>query len=70
VPELRGEKTEMIEEPVPVVDSKIALRLDGPPPKEIYLAPTGKALPFEVREGYVHLDIPVFNGYAMVVFER
>ena len=60
---------EMIEEPVAVVDSKIALRLDGTPPKKVYLAPTGKALPFEVKEGYVRLDIPVFKGYAMVVFE-
>jgi hypothetical protein len=70
VPELRGEKTEMIEDALAVVDSKIALRLDGLPPKEVYLAPTGKALPFEVREGYVRLDIPAFKGYALVVFEH
>ena len=69
VPELRGDKTEMIEEPVAVVDSKIALRLDGPPPKKVYLAPTGKALPFKVQEGYVQLDIPVFKGHVLVVFE-
>ncbi|MBI4023842.1 MAG: hypothetical protein HY360_02610 [Verrucomicrobia bacterium] len=69
VPELRGEKTEMIEEPVAVVDSKIALRLDGSPPTKVYLAPENKALPFEVKEGYARLDVPVFKGYAMVVFE-
>jgi hypothetical protein len=69
VPELRGEKTEIIEDPVAVVDSQMALRLDGPPPRKVYLAPTGKALPFEIQQGYVHLDIPLFKGYAMVVFE-
>ncbi|MFA6177066.1 MAG: hypothetical protein WC765_10865, partial [Phycisphaerae bacterium] len=69
VPELRGEKTQMIEEPVTVVDSKIALRLDEQPPKRVYLAPTGKLLPFEIQEGYVRLNIPVFKGYAMVIFE-
>jgi hypothetical protein len=69
VPELRGEKTEMIEDAAAVVDSKIALKLAGPPPRNVSLTPTGKALPFEVQEGYVHLNIPVFKGYAMLVFE-
>ena len=70
VPELRGEKTEMIEEPVAVVDSKIALRLDGAPPKNVMLAPTGKALPFEVKEGYIHVELPLFKGYALLIFEE
>ncbi len=70
VPELRGEKTEMIEEPIPVINAKIALRLDGAPPVKVYLAPAGNALPFTVKDNYICVDVPVFKGYALIVFEN
>jgi hypothetical protein len=70
VPESRGGKTEMIEEPIPVLNAKIALRLDGPTPLKVYLAPEKKGLPFAVKKNYICVDIPVFKGYALIVFEN
>ena len=70
VPELRGEKTEMIEEPIPVLNAKIAVRNEGKAPKQIYIAPNEKELKGENRDGYTHVNIPLINGYAMVVFQE
>jgi hypothetical protein len=69
VPELRGEKTQMIEEPVELHDVKIALRTDGRMPEKVYLAPAKTALPFTSAKGYVQVTIPVCKGYSMIVFE-
>jgi hypothetical protein len=69
VPELRGETTQMIEESVTVLDVKVALRLDGKTPEQVYLAPNRQALTFDVRDGYIEAVIPVVNGYSMAVFE-
>jgi hypothetical protein len=60
----------MIEEPIPVINAKIALRLDGAPPVKVYLAPAGNALPFTVKDNYICVDVPVFKGYALIVFEN
>lgn len=70
VPELRGETTQMIEEPVTVLNVKIAMRLDGKTPEQIYLAPSRQRLNFDVKDGYIEVIIPVVNGYAMLVFEE
>ncbi|MFA5330278.1 MAG: alpha-amylase family protein [Prolixibacteraceae bacterium] len=70
VPELRGSKTQIIEEPVELHDVKISLRNDGKTPKKVYLAPERKALPFKIVDGYVNVTIPVNNGYSLVVFEE
>ena len=69
VPELRGSKTQMIEEAIELHDIEIALRNDGKPPKKVYLAPERKELPFKIIDGYIYVTIPVSNGYSMVVFE-
>ncbi len=69
VPEMRGSKTQMIEEAVELHNVKIALRTDGKPPRKVYLAPGGKALPFKISGGYINVTLPVSNGYSMVVFE-
>jgi len=70
VPELRGETTQMIEEPVTILDVKIALRLDGKTPEQVYLAPSQQALAFDIHDGYVSAVIPVINGYSMLIFEE
>jgi hypothetical protein len=69
VPESRGEKTEMIEEPIPILNAKIALRNDGKAPKRIYIALDEKKLKGENRDGYTHMNIPLINGYAIIVFQ-
>ena len=69
VPEMRGSKTQMIEEAVELHNVKIALRTDGKTPKKVYMAPGKKALPFKISGGYINVTLPVSNGYSMVVFE-
>ena len=62
VSELRGEKTEMIEEAIPVLNAKLAIRLDGHCPIKIYLAPEGKELPFTMGNDYICVDVPAFKN--------
>jgi hypothetical protein len=69
VPEMRGSKTQMIEEPIELHNIKISLRSDGRTPKKVYLAPEKKSLPFKVTDGYINVTIPVSKGYSLVVFE-
>lgn len=70
VPELRGETTQIIEEPVAVLDVRVSLRLDGNPWQQVYLAPARQPLTFAVKDGYTEVSIPVIKGYAMIVFEE
>jgi hypothetical protein len=69
VPERRGH-TEMIEEPIELHNVRISLRNDGVRPKKVYLAPEKKSLPFEIRDGYIHVNIPECKGYSLIVFEN
>ncbi len=69
VPELRGSKTQIIEEPVELHNVKISLRNDGNALRKVYLAPERKSLPFKINDGYINVTIPVSNGYSLVVFE-
>jgi hypothetical protein len=70
VPEMRGTKTQIIEEPVELHNIRISLRSDGKVPGKVYLAPGKKSLPFKVSAGYVNVTIPVSYGYSLVVFEN
>ena len=69
IPEMRGEKTQMIEEPIELHNLKIAVRIDGKAPKKVYLAPGRTSLPFKLIDGYVNVTIPVSKGYSLVVLE-
>lgn len=69
VPELRGPKTQMIEEGIELHKVKIALRNDGRVPKRVYLAPERTSLPFKITDGYISVTVPVMNGYSLIVFE-
>ncbi len=69
VPERRGERTDMIEEPIVLSNVRLSLRVDGRPPKQVYLAPTRQKLEFAMVENYVQVKVPVVPGYAMIVFE-
>ena len=70
VPELRGDKTEMIEEAIPILNAHIALRNDGKPTKHVYIAPDEKELKGEYHDGYTHVNIPLIKGYAILVFQE
>jgi hypothetical protein len=69
VPEMRGSKTQMIEEPVELHNVKISLRSDGKTPKKVYLAPEKKSLSFKLTDGYINVTVPVSKGYSLLVFE-
>jgi len=68
VPELRG-KSEIVEESLPAVNVKIALRHDGRIPAQAYLAPGRQELPLEINGDYAEVTIPDMCGYQLVVFE-
>ena len=69
VPEIRGSKTQMIEEPIELHNVNISLRADGRTPRSVYLAPGRKPLKFKLTDGYIYVTIPVSNGYSLIVFE-
>lgn len=69
VPERRGERVDMIEEPIELRDVKVALRVDGRKPGAVYLAPDREELACEVHDGYAWVTLPEMSGHAMVVFE-
>ena len=69
VPEMRGSRTQMIEEPIELNNVKISLRIDRKPPERVYLAPDKKSLPFKIVDGYINVTVPVSKGYSLVVFE-
>ena len=60
----------MIEEGIELHNVKIALRENGNPPKNVYLAPGRESLPFKITDGYISVTIPVMNGYSLIVFEE
>ena len=69
VPELRGRKIQVIEEPVTVSGVSVALRLDEREVSCAYLAPGRQPLPLQREARYVWVTIPEVVGYQMVVFE-
>ncbi|HZH74091.1 MAG TPA: hypothetical protein VFD91_16465, partial [Mariniphaga sp.] len=76
VPEMRG-RTQMIEEPIKLQDVTISLRVDGKPPRKVYVASDNKVskhdkkvLKHKVENGYIHVTIPECDRYSLVVFEN
>lgn len=70
VPERRGVSIDMIEEPISLRQTVVRLRLDGRPPRRVYLAPSGTELPYTVAAGYIGVTVPELTGYAVLVFEE
>jgi len=68
LPELRGRKTQMIEEPMVLRDVEIALRRDNDLGGEAYLAPSGEPLETRVEDGYITVLVPEVTGHGVVVF--
>jgi hypothetical protein len=62
------EQLELIEDIVPLYNLKFAIR-QPQAPTWVTLVPQGTPLPFEYREGYVHVTLPELCGHAMVVIE-
>jgi hypothetical protein len=51
----------------PLADTALHIRAEKP--ARVYLAPSGEALPFECREGYVRVTVPKIDIHAMVVMD-
>ena len=66
-PEGRGQAS-ALEDRITLVDTEVSLRTDGPV-KKVYLAPDRKELPFEEKDGYCTVHIPLIRGYTLIVFE-
>jgi len=47
----------------------VGVRLDGPTPDQVYLAPERTPLPFRVEGGYVNIDLPPLGPHAVIVLE-
>lgn len=69
VPERRG-NIDIIEEPVEVRNIALNLRKDNLKIRSVYTAPNKKKLKFEIKENYIHTEIPSVKGYSIIVFEE
>ena len=68
VPQRRAPNLDIVEDVIPLINLKLALRLDAPP-KQVYLAPQRQSLKSEFRDGYAHTVVPSVEGHQMIVFE-
>jgi hypothetical protein len=53
----------------PTAGLGMSVRLDGLTPASVYLAPEGQDLPYQVKDGYVEIDLPPVGAHAVVVIE-
>ena len=58
-----------LEDTITLMDTKIALRVDGRKIRKVTLAPSGTALAWNVEGSYCSITIPRVDGYALVVVE-
>ncbi|MBO4490714.1 MAG: beta-galactosidase trimerization domain-containing protein [Lentisphaeria bacterium] len=68
-PELRG-KSVALEERGTLIDTDLALRIDGAPFRRVYLAPGKQELNFTQEDEYCRIVLPLIRGYALIVFEK
>jgi hypothetical protein len=65
---VRGQKTEVIEDTVPLYNVKCAIRCDNKPSK-VQLVPSGEELDFEYNNGKVQFTVPKVDIHQMVAVE-
>lgn len=68
-PERRANNLDIVEDPLPVVNMKIAVKA-GSKPTRVFLAPGEQDLLFEYRDGYMHTRITFLSGHAMLVIQE
>lgn len=67
-PERRAPQQDIAEDVIPLVNVKVALRLDARP-RQVYLAPQRQSLEIDFRDGYAYVMVPTVEGHQMIVFE-
>ena len=68
IPQRRGDGVDVVEDTIPLMNVKLALRSDRQWQKA-YLAPEKEVLRIENSEEYASVAVPVVNGHQMIVFE-
>ncbi|MBR3969137.1 MAG: beta-galactosidase trimerization domain-containing protein [Clostridia bacterium] len=63
-PVLRGEKTQIIEDLIPIYDTTVSVKSDKRP-KSVKLVPENKKLKFKYKDGKVEFTIPKFECWQM-----
>jgi hypothetical protein len=64
----RGTATEIIEDCIPLYNTKVKLNLTKPP-KRVYLAPQDKDLSYEYNNGVLSYCVPEFLLHQMIVID-
>jgi hypothetical protein len=59
---------DVVEDPLPLVDVPLSLRLPRPPSR-VFTAPALRELPFEWRDGRAETRVTCLDGHVMVVFQ-
>ncbi|MFT3784873.1 MAG: alpha-L-fucosidase [Tepidisphaeraceae bacterium] len=67
-PQRRTPKLDLVEEPTPLVEVSVSLRLDRKPAK-VTQQPAGLDLPFSYADGYATVKLTSNNGHDLLVFE-
>lgn len=68
VTKVRGKGTEIIEDIIPICDTKVEINLPEEP-ERVYLAPECRDIPFEYSNGTLKFTVDRFECHAMVVIE-
>jgi hypothetical protein len=69
IPERRGLEFDTIEDVIPLYNVPLRFKA-AHQPQRVYLAPSGQALPFGYKGGYVIVTVPEVRGHQIVVAER
>ena len=67
-PVKRGKSIEIIEDIIPIYNTKVSVRLEDKP-KRIYLAPENEDIDFEYTDGKAKITVDIIDCHQMVVIE-
>lgn len=67
-PERRAENLDIVEDAFPIVNMPIAVKVEKTP-QRVFLAPKEEDLSFHYENGYVHTNVTVLDGHAMLVVQ-
>lgn len=68
-PERRADGMDIVEDAIPLVNMPISVRSQNRPAR-VYLAPDETDVDFTYQDGYVHTQITMTSGHAMLVVEK
>lgn len=69
LPSRQAEGLDLVQDPFPLLDVQVSLRLEEPPARAI-LQPYGRPLPLDWSDGYATTTVSMSEGHGIVVFEH